>query len=286
MTSIATLSTSNNNNNHHQQQQQQILYYLFGLPATGKSHIGRMLENKFGFQYYDADKWLPNDLLESLKQGNGFTPEQRDRYYSHICDKITEIISQNNNKNKVPIVIAQATFKNKHRLHILKRFPYINLVWIQTSMEVRLKRLNQRNDTNDGKDDGNNDTTTLAAGSKAATAEWCENNDKKFEIPNDHIKHTVFVNDTYGTNSNDILYKDLIEMFEHNELNGIRNNSNNNNHVFNVLPPPSKLTRVRSYSGSVDKDHNFDVGTALGIDIGGSLAKLVIFEPKETKNSM
>ena len=119
MASIATLSTSNNNNNNNQQQQ--ILYYLFGLPATGKSHIGRMLENKFGFQYYDADKWLPNDLLESLKQGNGFTPEQRDRYYSHICDKITEIISQNNNKNKVPIVIAQATFKNKHRLHILKR---------------------------------------------------------------------------------------------------------------------------------------------------------------------
>ena len=80
MASIATLSTSNNNNNNQQQQQQQILYYLFGLPATGKSHIGRMLENN-GFQYYDADKWLPMILLESLKQGNGFTPEQRDRYY-------------------------------------------------------------------------------------------------------------------------------------------------------------------------------------------------------------
>ena len=60
-------------------------------------------------------------------------------------------------------------------------------------MEVRLKRLNQRNDTNDGKDDGNNDTTALAAGSKAATAEWCEKVKYKVLLFQMIIyKHTVF----------------------------------------------------------------------------------------------
>ena len=49
------------------------------------------------------------------------------------------------------------------------------------------------------------------------------------------------------------------------------------------LTGPSALNRVRSYSGTMDAGRNFDVGTALGIDIGGSLAKLVIFEPDETK---
>ena len=39
------------------------------------------------------------------------------------------------------------------------------------------------------------------------------------------------------------------------------------------------IKRVRSYSGSLG-----DVGAALGLDIGGSLAKLVIFEPEETSN--
>jgi|EP00945_MAST-04E_sp_MAST-4E-sp1_P008450 type II pantothenate kinase len=43
--------------------------------------------------------------------------------------------------------------------------------------------------------------------------------------------------------------------------------------------PLKPIKRVRSYSGSLG-----DVGAALGLDIGGSLAKLVIFEPEQTSN--
>ena len=44
---------------------------------------------------------------------------QRDVYYSIICDKIDQCLTG----VKAPVVVAQATFKNKHRLQILERFP-------------------------------------------------------------------------------------------------------------------------------------------------------------------
>ena len=209
------------------------LYYLFGLPATGKSHIGRILQKHFGFQYYDADEWLPDDLLDSLKQGNSFTPAQRDRYYSRICDNIDGILNTNDN-TKTPVVVAQATFKNKHRLKILKRFPYIRFIWIQTSMGIRLKRLNQR----DFKDNNSNVGAGLALGSKAATAEWCEKNDRLFELPDKNtIPHTVFVNNSDATNSDEILYNDLLQMFDQEDEFNSKNtrpiNSNNKNNRMN-----------------------------------------------------
>ena len=59
-------------------------------------------------------------MLRTLKDGRGFSDAQRDVYYSIICDKIDQCLTG----VKAPVVVAQATFKNKHRLQILERFPF------------------------------------------------------------------------------------------------------------------------------------------------------------------
>ena len=73
---MASLSTEKPGASHPE------LYYLFGLPASGKTYIGRLLEVKFGFRFYDADEWLPRDMLRTLKDAHGFSDAQRDLYYS------------------------------------------------------------------------------------------------------------------------------------------------------------------------------------------------------------
>ena len=99
--------------------------------------FGRLLEVKFGFRFYDADEWLPRDMLRTLKDGHGFSDAQRDVYYSIICDKIDQCLTG----VKAPVVVAQATFKNKHRLQILERFPFVQFWWVQASIQSRAKRL-------------------------------------------------------------------------------------------------------------------------------------------------
>lgn len=246
------------------------LYYLFGLPATGKTYVGRLLEEKFGFRFYDADEWLPSDMLQTLKDGRGFSDAQRDMYYTLICDKIEQRIAV----DKVPVVIAQATFKNKHRLQVLKRFPFVQFWWVQAPVQRRAKRLKDRSDGNG----------SLLPGSKAASSEWCDENDKNFEPPSNRIKHVVFVNGSDCTSE-----AGKAELCEAVSLvlkkQGDEEAANTGAGISKgmVHTGPSALTRVRSYSGTLDAGRNFDVGTALGIDIGGSLAKLVIFEPDETK---
>ena len=263
---MASLSTETQQSNHP------ALYYLFGLPATGKTYIGRLLEVKFGFRFYDADEWLPRDMVQALKEGHGFSDAQRDVYYSLICDKIDQRLAG----EKSPVVVAQATFKNKHRLQILKRFPFVQFWWVQAPIKSRVKWLKERSD----------ESRPLLPGSMAASLQWCNDNDKNFEAPSDKIKHVVFANNSdCASEAGKAELCKAVSLFlkRHGAGGAVDIDLPADISMPMNLTGPSALNRVRSYSGTMDAGRNFDVGTALGIDIGGSLAKLVIFEPDETK---
>ena len=64
------------------------LLYLVGLPGTGKNYVGELLRDRFGYEFHDADEWLPAAMVAGLEEGRAFTTEERDWYYAHICDRI------------------------------------------------------------------------------------------------------------------------------------------------------------------------------------------------------
>ncbi|CAK0881236.1 unnamed protein product [Prorocentrum cordatum] len=105
------------------------LVYFFGLPGAGKNHCGEMLAREFGYVFRDGDRWLPEDLRDSLARGQGFTPEQRDRYASTIAAQIARerdaesSWAREHARAPRPLAVAQATFKRKHRDLIHARPP-------------------------------------------------------------------------------------------------------------------------------------------------------------------
>lgn len=112
---------------------------LFGPPGSGKNFVGEFLATHIGFTFFDADAWLPEDLEASLARGEGFTQEQRDRYYAEVASRISEITSRL--QGEARIVVAQAVIKNRHRRLLLGACPCVRLCWVRSTEEDRRRRL-------------------------------------------------------------------------------------------------------------------------------------------------
>mmetsp|Transcript_14100 Transcript_14100/g.26358 ORF Transcript_14100/g.26358 Transcript_14100/m.26358 type:complete len:195 (+) Transcript_14100:48-632(+) len=154
--------------------------YFFGLPGAGKTHCGEVLKQSFGYDFHDADGWLPQDLKDSLSRGKGFTEEQRDRYAEEISKRISEVkqsearLAREENRPARPLAIAQATFKQRHRDLIRRVHPDLVFVWVQANENSRVRRLRDREGVVD-----------VALGCRMA---------RDFEAPSQE-PHVVLVND-------------------------------------------------------------------------------------------
>lgn len=110
--------------------------YLFGLPAAGKNFAGRVLEEEFGYTFYDGDNDLTKEMRDAVRDGRPFTDPMRDRYYALLVDRIAEL------RNRHPrLAFGQATFKEKHRELMWARFPDVVFVQVEATPEVRMGRL-------------------------------------------------------------------------------------------------------------------------------------------------
>ena len=213
---------------HDDSERLPLLVYLFGAPASGKNYVGEQLRRHCGFEFHDADDWLPRDLLDSLQRGVTFTSAQRDRYYTLVCDRATALLDAARARRcgavssssggaaappQIRIAIAQATFKNRHRELVLSRHPAAHLCWVRASAASVNRRLVERsggggsgsgsagagasNAAGAGGDQSSGAAASLAAGSAAADAEWCQKFASGFEAPTH--PHAVFENEDEDT---------------------------------------------------------------------------------------
>jgi len=117
------------------------LLFLFGNPGVGKSYIGRMLEQDYGFHYYDADEDLTPEMLQAIKKEHVFTEAMRENYYTIITKKV-----QGLQKSKGKLVVTQALIKIKNRKHLLASFPSAKFVHITADTNKTNARLKNRGD--------------------------------------------------------------------------------------------------------------------------------------------
>ncbi|MEZ4517842.1 MAG: shikimate kinase [Chloroflexota bacterium] len=117
-----------------------MLIYLFGLSAAGKNYVGRVLEETFGFTFYDGDLDLTEEMRDAVRTQQPFTEEMRDRYYTVIVERITELRQDNRF-----LAFGQATFKERHRQQILAAHPDTVFVLISADLSIRMERLQRGN---------------------------------------------------------------------------------------------------------------------------------------------
>lgn len=114
---------------------------LFGLPGAGKTFVGNILQNEFGYFFHDADKDLPKEMIQAINAALPITDAMRDTFFSNIVKRIKQL----KRKHK-KLVIAQTCIKEKYRTVIAKEFPQIQFLLIHTYTSLREERLLKRKD--------------------------------------------------------------------------------------------------------------------------------------------
>lgn len=115
------------------------LLFLFGLAGSGKSYVGDVLANHYGWQVYHADQLLTEAMCNALEQHLPFSDDMRDEYFAQLADKIRELQQRYPN-----LIITQAAYRQRHRSYLQQLFPTMELIWIKASDATIHKRLLQR----------------------------------------------------------------------------------------------------------------------------------------------
>lgn len=112
---------------------------LFGKIGSGKSYVGELLQRECGIAYHDADQDLPEAVREAIRNHQAITEEMRDDFVTSIIQRIHQLSQEHQQ-----FCIAQALFKNRHRLRILATFPDLQMVWVRSDESLIDARLETR----------------------------------------------------------------------------------------------------------------------------------------------
>ena len=124
-----------------------MILFLFGQPGAGKTTVGKMLADDFGFFHYDADEDITQEIHDQIASGKPLTAEMRARYFKIVTKKTNELVKKHPN-----IVAEQALVTNEARKQILEELPGVKLVYVTAPMELLKKRIEVREQPHIDKD--------------------------------------------------------------------------------------------------------------------------------------
>jgi gluconokinase len=116
-----------------------VIVFLFGKAGCGKTHIGELASQRYGFHFYDADADLTERFREAIKHRRKVTDEIRDEYIERIIATIKRL-----RLTYRDICVSQALVRDKYRHRILDAIPNTQFVWVDAPDDIIAARLRAR----------------------------------------------------------------------------------------------------------------------------------------------
>lgn len=106
-----------------------MIYLLFGEMGAGKNHVGELMAQQLGCEFFDGDTVIPEHMLQKVLSFKLFSASDLDQYVRlHLLPAI-----QSRHVEGQDLVVAQALYRREHRDIILNHQPFqgqITPVWI------------------------------------------------------------------------------------------------------------------------------------------------------------
>ena len=112
---------------------------IIGVSGSGKTTIGKMLAQKTGYEFYDADNFHTPKNIEKMKAGIPLTDEDRWPWLDNMNNFAKEKIKTGS------IILACSALKEIYRKHLIKDIE-ANCYWVflKGSYDTILQRMKKR----------------------------------------------------------------------------------------------------------------------------------------------
>ncbi len=120
-----------------------MIIIIFGPAASGKTYVGKVLNENFNFHYEDADQWLPEEMRIFIKQRKIFSLKMLEDFTKIIIANIKKL-----SKTYPNLIISQALYRQKNREQIQQYFSLkpIKFIEIVANDKIIHQRLHSRDD--------------------------------------------------------------------------------------------------------------------------------------------
>lgn len=110
-----------------------------GVSGSGKSTVGKLLSDRTGWTFYDADNFHPAENIDKMSRGISLNDEDRKPWLLKLKSLIDNIISQDRSA-----VLACSALKSSYREILQGDRSKVVLIYLQGNYEQILARMKQR----------------------------------------------------------------------------------------------------------------------------------------------
>jgi len=111
---------------------------IFGVSGAGKTTIGQLLAEEFGWRFYEADDFHSQANIDKMQQGVPLTDEDRWPWLENLGELIKRCLAADENA-----VLACSALKGAYRRH-LRVSDNVKLVFLRGNYELIANQLRER----------------------------------------------------------------------------------------------------------------------------------------------
>jgi len=115
-------------------------FILMGVSGCGKTTVGKLLAQKLGWNFYDADDFHPPANIAKMAAGVALNDDDRHPWLVALHDLIAKCL-----KDAHPGVLACSALKESYRQSLLKGNQQVQVVYLKGSFDLIRSRIMVRN---------------------------------------------------------------------------------------------------------------------------------------------
>ncbi len=112
-----------------------------GVSGSGKTTIARLLSQRLGWGFYDADDFHPPENIAKMARGEPLNDADREPW----LDRLRALIVACKDENR-PGVLACSALKQKYRSHLIQNEVDVQVVYLKGSFDLIWARMKARTD--------------------------------------------------------------------------------------------------------------------------------------------